>query len=52
MTIWIVWFTNFDGIDEFHSAHSSPELAQERINRYSIRDRSSFRVDSYELDGE
>lgn len=52
MTIWIVWYTNFDGLDEFHSAHSSPEKAQERIERYSVRDRGSFRVDSYTLDEE
>lgn len=48
--IWIVWYTNFDSVVEFHSAWSSEELARERVGRYSKDDQASFSVEPYEVD--
>jgi len=52
MIIYIVWYSNFDGVDEFHSAHSTEEKAQARIEKYAVRDRTEFRVEPYTLDEE
>ena len=50
MTVYIVWFINFNGDDEFHGVFSTRENAQSYINRYGIGDRESMRIEETSLD--
>lgn len=50
MNFWIVWYNNFDGVDEFNGAFSSFEKAVEYVQRFSKFDRSSFRIEESTLD--
>lgn len=50
MQIYILWFINFSGSDEFHSAHTTEEAAQARLERYAPEDRHTFRIEPYTLD--
>lgn len=50
MTVYIVWYKNFNSEDEFISVFSSEEKAQERIERFSKSDQNEFRIEPTELD--
>jgi hypothetical protein len=50
MKIWIVWYNNFDGVDDFNGAFSTEEKAQEYIHRFSKLYQTSFRVEESALD--
>ena len=51
MTIFIVWFSNFSGDEEFVSAHSTKENALAKISKYGHEQRS-MRVEPYIIDSE
>lgn len=50
MIVYIVWFTNFHGNDEFQGVFSSAENAQAYINRFSVYDGELMRVEETTLD--
>lgn len=50
MIVFIVWFNNFNGDDEFQGVFSTLENAQAYINRYSVYDSQSMRVEETTLD--
>jgi len=50
MTVYIVWFNNFNGDDEFQGVFSTEENAQSYINRFSAYDSSSMRIEETTLD--
>jgi len=49
MNVYIVFYNNFDGNDEFCDVFISEEVAQQYINKYDNSDRQQFRIDEYEL---
>lgn len=50
MKIWIVWYNNFHGVDEFYGAFSTEGKAKECVHRFSKFDQTSFRVEESALD--
>lgn len=50
MIVYIVWFNNFNGEDEFQGVFSTEENAQAFINRYSSRDGDCMRIEETSLD--
>ena len=52
MTIYILYFSNFQGEDEFIGAFSTEEKARAVISRHVRMEQSSMRIESYELDSE
>ena len=50
MQVYIVFFNNFDGDDEFIVVYSSPEKAQEKIDRYDRYDKHSMRIEEMQMD--
>lgn len=50
MTVWIVFYNNFYGVDEFKGVFSSEVNAQAYINRFTKDAKSSFRIEMSQLD--
>lgn len=50
MTVYIVWFNNFNCEDEFQGVFSTEENAQAYINRYTAYDAQSMRIEETTLD--
>lgn len=50
MTVYIVWFNNFNGEDEFQGVFSTEENALKFINRYGLGDREAMRIEETSLD--
>ena len=52
MTIYIVWFNNFQGERDWCGAFSSEEKANEYISRFRGQEQQLFQIDEYSLDSE
>lgn len=50
MIAYIVWFNNFHGSDEFQGVFSTTENAQAYIDRFSVYDGQSMRIEETSLD--
>lgn len=50
MTVWIVWYNNFYGVDEFKGVFSSEVNAQAYIDCFTKVAKSSFRIEMSQLD--
>lgn len=50
--IYIVWFINFHGGEDFSGAFSTQDKAQAYIDRFGPGERGSMRVEAYPLDDE
>lgn len=50
MTVYILFYNNFNGDDEFCGVYASPEAAQREINKYAKHDQPSFRIEEYEVE--
>lgn len=52
MSVWIIWFKNFYGDDEWAGIYSTQEIAQKRAEELKNSTDSTLRVEEYILDSE
>ena len=50
MTIYVLYYCNFQGDEEYKGAFSTYEKAQAIVNRFGAQDRDSFRICEEQLD--
>ena len=50
MTVFILWFNNFQGEQDFNGVFSTRELAEERINDFCYHKRRQFEIEEWEVD--
>lgn len=50
MIVFLLWFNNFHGDQQFNGVFSSRELAEERISEFCAYDRQSFEIEECKVD--
>lgn len=50
MTVFILWFNNFHGGQDFNGVFSSRERAEQRISEFGAGDRPQFEIEEWEVD--
>lgn len=50
MKVYVLFYNNFHGEDEFNGVFSSEEKAMERIEMFDGHSRRNFRIEEHEVD--
>ena len=50
MKVWLLFFENFQGEDDFVGVYSSKESAQKKVAKYDAQDQRQFRIEESTLD--
>ena len=50
MTVYILWFNNFHGGQDFNGVFSSRETAEQRAADFGTADRAQFEIEEWEVD--
>jgi hypothetical protein len=50
MTVFILWFNNFQGEQDFNGVFSTRELAEERISELTYHERQQHEIEEWEVD--
>lgn len=50
MMVYIVFYTNFHGIDEYHGVYRTEEGAELAIKRFCDEEQTSFRIEAVEFE--
>lgn len=50
MIVFVLWFNNFHGGQDFNGVFSSRALAEQRLSDFSADDRQQFEIEEWEVD--
>lgn len=50
MIVYILWFNNFQGGQDFVGIYSSREAAEERMSHFSENDQQQFEIEEWGVD--